>query len=213
MGKIYLSALLWMLLFLSACVGFQVAGEVQKGRMELLYGDPSVALAHFREAAKLDPDYRFNHSLLAQGIRTYIGRAYYNQGKTAEAREALEGARSRYNDDYLAVLYLGLVFAREGDQRRALREIEAGLRGLAEWLDYLHWYHPDGRFWDPTKRLRLEIQRDLDMIGGKDIHWPELISSGEWLGRMFEEEINRAREDKMRERRRHDKHRGTLLWR
>ena len=179
--------------------------------MELLYGGANVALAHFWEAAKLDPDYRFNHSLLAQGVWTYVGRAYYKQEDMAGAREALERARSRYTDDYLAALYLGLVFAREGDQRRALREIEAGLRGLAEWLDYLHWHHPDGRFWDPARKLRSEIQRELEMIEGKDFRWSELMAGVEWLGREFEEEMDRAQRDERRHRRDRDNHRGRLL--
>lgn len=53
-------------------------------------------------------------------------------------------------------------------------------------------------------------RKDLEMISGKDIDWPELISSGEWLGRAIEEEIDRVREDRMRERRNRDRRR-TLL--
>jgi len=54
-------------------------------------------------------------------------------------------------------------------------------------------YHPDGRFWDPGRELRSQIERDLAIISGKDIRWPELISSGEMLGKKFEEEIDLAR--------------------
>jgi len=204
-------AFLSAVIFLAGCVAFQVAGDVQKGRMELLYGDPGVALAHFQRAAESNPEYRLNYSLVREGVWTYVGRAYYNQGKMAEARKALERARTQDSHDSLAALYLGLALAREGDRRRGLREIETGLRGLAEWLDYLRWYHPDGRFWDPTSQLRSEIQKDLDMISGKDVHWPGLISNGEWLGRMLEEEIERAHEDKMRDRERRDRRRRSVL--
>lgn len=211
MGKIYPLAVLWMSIFLSACVGFRVAGEVQKGRMELLYGDPSRAVTHFREATELKPDYSIRESLLTQGVWTYLGRAYYNQGKLTEAQESLERAQSQGGDDYLAMLYLGLTFARQGDQRSGLREIEAGLKRLGEWLDYIYYYHPDGRFWDPTRRIRSEIHKDLEMMSGKDVHWPQLISSGEWLGRAIEEEMDRVREDRLRERRDRDRRRRTVL--
>ncbi len=46
------------------------------------------------------------------------------------------------------------------------------------------------------------------MINGKDIKWKELISSGEWLGREFADEIDRARRDKLREQRQSDKEIG-----
>jgi len=183
-------------LLLSGCVAFQVGGETQQGRMALLYGDPKVALAHFQRASELDPDYLFNLSILPQGVWTYVGRAYYATGKLPDARKALERASSRYEQDNLAKLYLGLVLARDGDQQRGLKEIEAGLKGLEDWLYHIEQYNPDGRFWDPARELRREIQRDRAMIGGKDINWKELIASGEWLGREFEEEIDRVTRDK-----------------
>ncbi len=181
---------------LSGCVEFQVGGDIQQGRMALLYGDPKVALAHFQRASELDPDYLLNLSILPEGVWTYVGRAYYATGKLPDARKALEGASSRYEQDNLAKLYLGLVLARDGEQQRGLKEIEAGLKGLEDWLYHIEQYNPDGRFWDPARELRREIQRDRAMIGGKDVNWKELIASGEWLGREFEEEIDRVTRDK-----------------
>ena len=49
-------ALLAFVLFLQGCVAYQVGGDIQRGRMELLYGDPKVALGYFERAAELDPD-------------------------------------------------------------------------------------------------------------------------------------------------------------
>jgi len=190
-------------LFLSGCTAIQVGGDIQRGRKALLYGDPKVALAHFQRAAELDPDYVNNWSPLRVGVWTYIGRANYTTGNLADARKALERARSRHEDDQLAKLYLGLVLARDGDRDRGLREIETGLKGLTGWFDYIEQYHPDGRFWDPGRPIRKEIQKDLAMISGKEFSWPELISSGEWLGRTLEEEIDKARKDEMEERKQH----------
>src|SRR3989338_11007483 len=79
---------------LSGCIAFQVAGEIQKGRMELMYGDPKVALVHFQRAAELEPDYMLNYSIFREGVWTYVGRAHYASGRLAEARQALHPARS-----------------------------------------------------------------------------------------------------------------------
>ena len=186
-------------IFLSGCAAIQVRGEIQRGRMALLYGNPKAALAHFQRAAELDPNYVTNFTILKQGVSTYVGRANYAMENFSEARERLEQARSKHQDDNLAKLYLGLVLAKDGDRQRGLREIEAGLTGIKDWFDYIEQYHPDGPFWDPARPIRSEVQKDLAMIAGKDIKWPELIASGEWLGRELEQEIDRAREDQQKE--------------
>ena len=182
-------------ILLSGCASFRVAGEIQQGRRALLRGESEVALPHFQRAAQLDPNYVMNYSPLQQSVWTYVGKTYYETGNLAEARKALERARSRYDWDQMARLYLGLTLARDGDQQRGLKEIEGGLKGLNDWLDYMEQYHPDGNFWDPGKNLRRHIQTDLAMLSGKDIRGPELISSAEMLGKKFEEEIDLAKRD------------------
>ncbi len=186
----------WSLLLLWGCSSIQVASDVQTGRHVLLAGNPKVALVHFQRAAELDPDYLINFSLLDEGIWTYLGRAYYAMGNLPEAREAFERARSRYEEDHLAKLYLGLVLARDGERQKGLGEIEAGLTGLGNWLDYIDRYRPDGRYWDPGRRLRNEIQRNLGMIQGRDVNWAQLIASGDWLGKEFEMEVDFVQRDK-----------------
>ena len=181
---------------LSGCIAFQVAGEIQKGRMELMYGDPKVALVHFQRAAELEPDYMLNYSIFREGVWTYVGRAHYASGRLAEARQALERARARYAEDNLAKLYLGLVLGRDGNQQRGLKEIEAGLMGLADWLDYLEYYHTDGRYWDPTKKIRGESRRNLAMVKGQEVNWKDLIENVECIGKEIEQEIDRAAKDK-----------------
>ena len=77
--------------------------------------------------------------------------------------------------------------------------MEAGLRGLNDWLNRMEKYHPDARFWDSTGELRSVIRKQLASISGKEVNWPELISTGEWLGQQLEEEIDLARRLKRRE--------------
>ena len=182
-------------IFLSGCVSFQVGGEIQQGRMELLYGDPKVALAHFQRAAELDPDYRLQYSIFPEWVWTYVGRAYYAAGRLPEARQALERARAR-EEDSLARLYLGLVLAQDGDRARGLREIEAGLKGVVDWYDYVEFYHMDGRYWDPGKYLRKAIQKQLAALRGSDGSVQELTQSVASLGREIEIEIDKSKQHK-----------------
>jgi len=182
--------------FLSGCVSFQAGGEVERGRAQLMFGDPKAALTHFQRAAELDPAYRYDFSILDQSIWTYVGRAYYVSNQLPEARQALERALSRYGQDHLARLYLGMVLARDGDRPRGLKEIGGALRGLGDWFDHLDRYHPDARFWDPNRQMRAEIQKGLAMASGKEPNLQELIARGEWLGKVMEEEIDLAERQK-----------------
>jgi len=158
-----------------------------------------VALAHFQRAAEMDPNYIMGFGVFQEGVWTYVGRANYATGKLPEARQALERALSRYQDDNLARLYLGLAVARDGDRQRGLKEIEGGMRGIYDWLEYITQAHrfSFGRFWDPRREIRSEIQGGLAMISGKDIDWQKLIASGEWVGAKMEDEIDRARRDEI----------------
>jgi tetratricopeptide (TPR) repeat protein len=181
---------------LSGCVSLQVGGDIQQGRMQLLYGDPKAALAHFQRAAELDPNYRLHYSIFPEGVWTYVGRAYYASGRLVEARQALERARTR-EEDSLARLYLGLVLAQDGDRARGLKEIEAGLKGVVEWYDWVEFYHMDGPFWDPGRQLRSEIHKQLAAMGGREADLKELSQNAARLGREIEIEVDRANEHKL----------------
>jgi tetratricopeptide (TPR) repeat protein len=184
-----------LLVLLAGCATYKVSGEVQRGRMELLYGDPNVALAHFQEAAELNPNYRLNYSLFPEGVWTYVGRANLAAGRIPEARKALERARTREDDD-LAKVYLGLVLARSGDYDRGLKEIEAGLRGINEWYDYIQFYHLEGQYWDPGRCLRSSIQQELRSLSSPERTANETVQNVAFLGREIELEIDRARDHK-----------------
>lgn len=184
----------------SSCVTAQ--GEVQAGRKDLLYGDPNAAVVRFQNAAVASPD-RLYFSTMPEGVWTYVGRAYYQSGQLPEARQALERAVARSSDDSLARLYLGLTLARAGDRPGGIKNIESGLTGIHDWLDYLEFRLPYGvgRFWDPRKEIRGEIRTQLASIG-PNVDMPRLIAGGEWVGRQMEEEVDRARYDEREEYRR-----------
>jgi len=186
---------------LSGCATWQLDGDITRGRLELLYGDPKAALVHFERAAELNPDYRLNFTLLTEGVWTYVGRSQYAAGRLPEARKALESARSRHPDDDVAKLYLGLVLGQAGEQPRGRKEIEAGLKGLVDWLDFIRFYHPWGHYWDPGDQIRAEARRNLALIKAEG-SWKDLAASVEWVGREIEIEIDRAADDRRQDRER-----------
>jgi len=145
--------------------------------------------------AQSNPNYIFQQELFREGIWTYVGRTQYATGRLQDARQSLERALSIYQDDYLARLYLGLTLARSGDHSRAVKEIENGMKGLHDWLDYMNASRPYTAFWDPLREIRNEIESDLAMISGKDIDWTKLVASGEWIGRRMEDEVDKVRRD------------------
>jgi len=195
-----------LLLAVSACATAQ--GYVEAGRRDLLFGDPNRAVVNFQQAAEIAPD-RLHFSVLPEGAWTYLGRAYYATGRLPEARQALERGVSRSQDDHLARLYLGLVGLREGDRQRGVKDLESGLAGIHEWLDYVEYRrtHSYGRFWDPSKQIRAKIKSELAMIS-RDAAAQELIAGGEWVGKRIEEEIDEARRDESDERSRDGDSRG-----
>jgi tetratricopeptide (TPR) repeat protein len=191
--------LLFLFSFLAACATIHVAGEVAPGREALLQENPKLALAHFKQAAEMDPDFYLNWSLLQQGVWTYVGRAYYGTGEMGEARSALEKATSRYSWDNMAKLYLGLVLLRENERARGLKEVDAGLLGLYDWIDYVNAKElPDGAYWDPGGFIKKRIDQTRGLIQAKDVAVPEVIAAGEYIGLRMEKEMDFARQQQMR---------------
>jgi len=185
--------------FLAGCASFQVAGQVQTGRQALLINNPERALPYFLAAADSDPNYVYRSMHYSEGIWTYVGRAQYATGKLKDARQSLERALSIDKDDNLARLYLGLTLWRSGETSRGLKEIEAGMRGLHDWLEYIERTRPFEAYWDPVREIRGAIEKNLDNISAKDFDRQQLIASAEWLGQRMESEIDRARQDERRQ--------------
>jgi len=112
-----------------------------------------------------------------------------------QARQTLERAISANREEDIARLYLGLTLAREGDRQRGLKEIESGMRGINNFLDYINQAqrYSIGQYWDPDRDIRSAIQSNLAMISGKDIDWQRLAANTEWLGIRMEQESDLAR--------------------
>ena len=189
-----LLALPFLALFFG-CQTMQVGGDIQKGRSQLLYGDPKIALGYFERAAALDPNYRLHDSAFPEGVWTYVGQAYLANGALPEAQKAFERASNR-DDDNLAKLYLGIVLTRQRAQPQGFKEMEAGLQGLHEWYDWVRIYHIDGQFWDPGMVLRKSIRANLVRLRDREPNTNELVQNVTSLAREVELEIERANDQK-----------------
>jgi tetratricopeptide (TPR) repeat protein len=195
--------------FVSACTSLEVGGELQSGRRAWFAGDDETALAYFQSAANKDPNYVYG-AALQQGIWSYVGRAEYVVGQLPQARQSLERALSLNKSEDIARLYLGLTLVRSGNQQRGLTEIEGGMKGIHNWLEYITnaYRFSFGQFWDPGRNIRSAIEGDLAMLSGKDVDWQRLIADGEWLGRRMEWEVDRARRQESQARSRDGNGRG-----
>ena len=199
MGRIARLILVCLLGNLAGCASFQVAGQVQTGRQALLVNNPERALPYFLAAADSDPNYVYRSMHYSEGIWTYVGRAQYATGKLKEAQQSLERALANDKDDNMARLYLGLTLWRSGETSRGLKEIEAGMRGLHDWLEYIERTRPFEAYWDPLREIRGTIEKNLENISAKDFDRQQLIASAEWLGQRIESEIDKARQDERRQ--------------
>ena len=162
----------------------------------MLKGNNEAALGYFYSAAQSDPNYVYaTGSSPRQGVWSYVGRSEYLTGRLPQARQTLERSLSANKDEDLTRLYLGLTLAREGDRQRGLKEIEGGMRGINNFLDYINQAqrYSIGQFWDPDRDIRSAIQSDLAMISGRDLDWQRLIADTEWLGIRMEQESDLAR--------------------
>ena len=87
-----------------------------------------------------------------------------------------------------------MTLAREGDRQRGLKEIDGGMRGIRDWLEDISQTQrfSVGRFWDPQRQIRSEIQTTLTMISMPSVDWDKVIASGEWVGKTMEAEVDRS---------------------
>jgi tetratricopeptide (TPR) repeat protein len=204
--RTYIFASLIALTSASGCATFQAGSDAESGRKAFLVGDNETALGYFQSAAQIDPNYVYYGSALRENVWSYVGRAEYAAGRLAQARQTLEKALSPNRDEYalssngdqdMARLYLGLTLAQSGDRQRGLKEIEGGMRGIHDEIEYVNqaFRFSYGRYWDPRREIRSSIEGDLAMLSGKEVNMQRLIADGEWLGKRVEEEINLARRD------------------
>jgi len=195
----------WLLLsvLLSACAATRGAGDVVQGREALLAGNYQAALGYFQEAEQADPNYIYGAEL-REGVSSFLGRAQYLTGNYAQARQTLEKALSQDKDDNVARLYLGLAWARQGEGQKGLQDIDAGMKGIYDFVDYITdtFRFSYGRDWDPGRDIRSGIERDRAMIASGKIDWSTLIADGESIAMKIEQEpdIVRREEEQRRPR-------------
>src|SRR5262245_63393899 len=187
-----------LIFILAGCAAYQAAGQVQSGRQALLINQPEDALGYFQLVAQTNPNYIFQSGLYREGIWTYIGRSQYLLGRLPEARKTLEKALSVNQYDYLARIYLGLTLLRSGEDSSGLKQLDSGMKGLYDWLEYMNRTMPYTAFWDPRREIRSAIEKDLDMLSSKDADREQLIGSAEWIGQKMEEESDMVRRDEQR---------------
>ena len=192
--------LISVLALLTGCTAFQISTELHRGRAALLRGMPAAAITHFEQLTALDGN--ASYSQLHEGAWTYLGRAYYDAKKYPEARKALERAVAINRDDALAKLYLGLTLVRLGDHEAGRKEILLGLEGLHDSLEYIAYYTPVGRYWDPAGQIRSELQVTQREVKATNPNLDKLFGRLEGLAGSVEQEIDLASRDESRDRNR-----------
>lgn len=191
-------SLTWRLLLLAALVGCaasQAAQEIQQGRRALLTGSPEIAVQYFQRAAALDS--KNLGSALGESAWTYVGRAYYEAGSYASARQALDRALGQNQDDDIARLYLGLIGAREKQDQSSHKQIQAGLQGIYDRIDYIKRFTFAGEFWDPSNQLTAELQELIKALSAAQVSWSNVIPRVERLMQKIENEIDLAQRDEV----------------
>jgi tetratricopeptide (TPR) repeat protein len=180
------------LLLTQGCAGLSVGQDVLAGRNALQSDRSNEAVGYLARAAAQDPNYTLTNPL-SEGVLTLLGRAYYETGQDASARATLEKALARDKDDHVARLYLGLTLVRAGERERGAKEIQSGLRGVHDQLEYLAADSYSGIFWDPTRMLRNNIKATL----AQKTDSPEVIASAHHIGTLVDREIDLARRDEI----------------
>jgi tetratricopeptide (TPR) repeat protein len=178
-----LSVLLLVSAWLSACTNLQTGEYVQSGVNSLLAGNNKTALSYFQAAAQQDPKYMYG-GIVNQGVGvlSLLGRALYLTGNYAQARQTLEKALAQNKADNLAKLYLGLTQARLGDNQAGLQNIEASMKRIIAWLNYLEGGGYADAGWDRGGAIRGNINDALAMISSGKVEWNKLFAYGESVG-------------------------------
>jgi tetratricopeptide (TPR) repeat protein len=200
MRRIHFLVLLFLSIWLSACASFQAAGDIAQGRQALFKGNNQAALGYFQAAEQVDPAY-VDDTELREGVLSYVGRAQYLTGNYAAARSTLEKALSQNPSDNVARLYLGLTLARQGETQKALPDIDGGMKGIYDLLNYITdtFRFGYGEYWDPGRDIRSAIEKNRAVMASGKIDWPTLIADGESIALKTEREPDEARQNQRRQ--------------
>lgn len=185
----YAVVLLFALLVCAGCAAtFQAGSDVARGRQSLFSGDYPTALVYFQNAEKAGPNYVYGTEL-REGVLSYLGRAQYLNGQLPAARTTLQQAIAQHRSDNLARLYLGLTLARQGDQKAAANDIQSGLKGMNDFLNYIinTFSNSFGSFYDQSGNLRKSIAANQAMLTSGKVDWAMLIANCEKLAIDYEQ--------------------------
>ena len=195
LGNLSVTLVLFVALLSGCGASFQVGGDIAQGRQAMFRGDNQGALGYFQNAVQTDPSYVFGTEL-REGVLSYLGRAQYLSGDLAQARQTLQRSIAQSKADNIARLYLGLTLARQGDRQSGLPQIEAGMKGIRDFLNYITTTFSStfGQYWDPNQDIRKAIANNLALIGRGNFDWPTLIANGESIAMKMEQEADNARQ-------------------
>jgi hypothetical protein len=129
----------WLLLsvLLSACAVVTTAGDIAQGRQAMLEGNYQLALDYFWTGDQVDPNYTYGAEL-REGVLSFLGRAPIPHRELCTSASDLGKNLSYHRSDNVARLYLGLTLVRLGDRQAGLTNIQRGMSGIYNWLEYLN---------------------------------------------------------------------------
>jgi len=189
---VLISGLLFVL-SVCGCAASQAAHQIQEGRLALITGKPEIAAQHFERAVALDS--KSSDSLLQESAWTYLGRAYYGSKNYSLARQALDRALAQNNDEDMARLYLGLIGVRGEVNEISRQQVQAGLQGVYNRVDYIKRFTASGQFWDRSGQLSAELKELIKEVSAQDVEWNSVIPRIEQSCLKIEDEFDQARRD------------------
>jgi hypothetical protein len=106
------------------------------------------------------------------------------------ARQALDRALAQNNEDDIARLYVGLIGAREQINESSRKQIQAGLQGVYDRIEYIKRFTFAGEFWDPSGQLSAELLALIKTVAAPQVNWSSIIPRIEQLGLKIENEVD-----------------------
>ena len=108
---------------------------------------------------------------------SYLGRAQYLSGDLCTRAPDFGKKRFRAQERQFRTA-IPWPYYNLGDQKAALTNIQRGMKGIYNWLNYLNenFRFEFGQEWDAGGTIRAGIESDLAMISSGNVDWPKLIA-------------------------------------
>jgi hypothetical protein len=78
------------------------------------------------------------------------------------------------------------------------KEIQAGLQGVYDRIEYIKHFTVAGEFWDPSGQLSAELLALIKAVAAPLVDWSSVIPRVEQLGRKIENEVDQVRRDELK---------------